>query len=198
MTDTFGRKHSYLRISLIDSCNFSCTYCITGHKPHKQAQSHLMQAGEIETLARIFVSLGVNKIRLTGGEPLVRKDFSDILERLRKLEVKLTLTTNGFLLDRFIDDLKSAGVTSLNISLDTFRPERFREIARFNGSKRVMENIQLMLDHGFDVKLNAVLLRGINDDEIPDFIAFTEHQPVHVRFIEYMPFSQNDWHREQV
>ncbi|HXR81580.1 MAG TPA: radical SAM protein, partial [Saprospiraceae bacterium] len=121
LTDTFNRAHTYLRISVIDTCNFACTYCFTGHKPHKQVHSHLMQADEIETLARIFVSMGVNKIRLTGGEPLLRKDIKDILSRLRNLDTQLTLSTNGYLLDTCLADLKAANITSLNVSLDTFR-----------------------------------------------------------------------------
>lgn len=198
LTDTFNRTHTYLRISVIDTCNFACTYCFTGRKPHKQVQSHLMQADEIETLARIFVSLGINKIRLTGGEPLLRKDISDIVARLHKLDTSITLTTNGFLADHFIDDFKAANIHSLNVSLDTFKADRFFQITHFDGSQRVKSNIMKLIKEGFDVKLNVVLMRGVNDDEIRDFISFTKDHPVHVRFIEYMPFSANDWHSEQV
>jgi len=198
LTDTFDREHTYLRISIIDTCNFACTYCFTGHKPHKQVKSHLMQANEIETLAKIFVSLGVNKIRLTGGEPLLRKDITDILQRLTKLDTQLTLSTNGYLLDSYIEELKAANITSLNVSLDTFREDRFFEIAQYHGGKRVMDNILLLINEGFDVKLNVVLMRGVNDDEIADFIAFTRDHPVHVRFIEYMPFSANSWQINKV
>jgi cyclic pyranopterin phosphate synthase len=198
LTDNFDRSHTYLRISVIDTCNFACTYCFTGRKPHKQVQSHLMQADEIETLARIFVSLGINKIRLTGGEPLLRKDITDIFQRLRKLDTQLTLSTNGYLLDAHLDDLKAANITSLNISLDTFREDRFYEITHYHGSRKVMQNIQRLITEGFDVKLNAVLMRGVNDDEISDFIAFTKDHPVHMRFIEFMPFSANSWQSEKV
>jgi len=198
LIDSFDRSHTYLRISLIDTCNFSCTYCISGHKPHKQAQSHLMQADEIEKLAGLFVSLGVNKIRLTGGEPLIRKDFLDIIHRLKKFNTQLTLTTNAYLIDTCIEELKAAGIRSLNVSLDTFKLDRFKEIARFDGGKRVIDNIMLLIHEGFDIKINMVTMRGVNDDEILDFIAFTKDHPVHIRFIEYMPFSDNDWHREQV
>jgi cyclic pyranopterin phosphate synthase len=157
-----------------------------------------MQADEIETLAKTFVALGVNKIRLTGGEPLLRKDIADILGRLRKLDTTITLTTNGYLLDLFIDDLKAANVKSLNVSLDTFKQDRFFEITHYDGSQRVISNILTLIKEGFDVKLNVVLMRGVNDDEINDFISFTKDHPVHVRFIEYMPFSANDWHSEKV
>jgi len=198
LTDTFNRAHTYLRISVIDTCNFACTYCFTGHKPHKQVHSHLMQADEIETLARIFVSMGVNKIRLTGGEPLLRKDIKDILSRLRNLDTQLTLSTNGYLLDTCLADLKAANITSLNVSLDTFREDRFFEIAHYHGGKRVMENIMMLIREGIEVKLNVVLMRGVNDDELYDFIAFTKDHPVHIRFIEFMPFSANSWEINKV
>ena len=196
LIDSFGRTHTYLRISLIDTCNFACTYCFIGSKPHKQAQHHLMQADEIETLASIFVSMGINKIRLTGGEPLLRKDVPDILSRLQKFDSELTLTTNGYLLDHHIDALKAAGVKSLNVSLDTFQPERFKKITGFDGSEKVLHHIHLLLHEGFDVKLNVVLMRGQNDDEALDFIRFTKDLPVHIRFIEYMPFSANHWQQD--
>jgi len=157
-----------------------------------------MQAHEIETLAKIFTSLGINKIRLTGGEPLLRKDIADILGRLRKLDTSITLTTNGYLADNFIADFKAANIHSLNVSLDTFKEDRFFQITHYDGSKRVMSNIMTLIKEGFDVKLNVVLMRGVNDDEINDFISFTKDHPVHIRFIEYMPFSANDWHSENV
>ncbi len=157
-----------------------------------------MQANEIEELTGIFVSLGVRKIRLTGGEPLLRKDTPDIIRRLRKFDTEISLTTNGYLLDHYVDDLKAAEIHSINISLDTFGHDRFREIARFDGAEKVLGNIQMMLREGFDVKLNVVPMRGINDDELQDFIAFTESNPVHVRFIEYMPFSANNWQENRM
>jgi len=157
-----------------------------------------MQAAEIEKLAEIFVSLGVNKIRLTGGEPLLRKDIADILRRLTKLDSTLTLSTNGYLLDSHLENLKAANITSLNVSLDTFREDRFFEIARYHGGKRVMDNILMLIKEGIDVKLNVVLMRGINDDELQDFITFTKDHPVHIRFIEFMPFSANTWEVNKV
>jgi cyclic pyranopterin phosphate synthase len=198
LTDTFNRAHTYLRISVIDTCNFACTYCFTGQKPHKQAQSHLMQAAEIEKLAETFVSLGVNKIRLTGGEPLLRKDIADILRRLTKLDSTLTLSTNGYLLDTHLENLKAANITSVNVSLDTFREDRFFEIAHYHGGKRVMDNIMMLIKEGIEVKLNVVLMRGVNDDELQDFITFTKEYPVHIRFIEFMPFSANSWEVNKV
>lgn len=198
LTDTFGRRHNYLRISLTDACNFSCTYCVPAVLPEKEVQRNLMQADEIETLAKIFVEYGVTKIRLTGGEPLLRKDFSEILDRLSGLGITLTLTTNAYLADRYIESLKHVNVHSLNVSLDTFNRKKFIEIARFDGFNKVHENILQLIQEGFHVKLNCVLIRGVNDDEIYDFIEFSRYLPVHIRFIEYMPFSDTKWDHSKV
>jgi cyclic pyranopterin phosphate synthase len=160
--------------------------------------SQLMQADEIEKLATIFVKQGVNKIRLTGGEPLVRKDAADIMLRLSKLPVKLTLTTNGTRLHEYIDVLKQANIHSLNISLDTLQPEKFNLITRRNQFQLVYDNIQLLIENNFHVKINVVVMKGLNDGEINDFIEWTRLQPVHVRFIEFMPFTGNKWTSNKV
>ena len=151
---------------------------------------------EIERLARLFVRAGVRKIRLTGGEPLVRREVEHLVARLASIERldSLAMTTNGVLLDRKAKILREAGLDSLNISLDTFRPDRFFAITRRKGLSRVLDSIQLSLDLGFDpVKINCVVMRGVNDDELTDFVALTESRPVEVRFIEYMPFAGNGW-----
>jgi cyclic pyranopterin phosphate synthase len=160
--------------------------------------SHLMQAGEIDDIARAFVKMGVKKIRLTGGEPLVRKDAEDILIRLSKYPVELTLTTNGSRVKEFIPVFKKAGITSINVSLDTLNKEKFLLITRRNVFEKVWNNIQLLIDEGFHVKVNTVVMRGINDSEILDFIEWTKEQPVHVRFIEFMPFKGNQWNDKKV
>jgi cyclic pyranopterin phosphate synthase len=160
--------------------------------------SHLMQAGEIETLAKIFVEQGVTKIRLTGGEPLVRKDVAKIILSLSKLPVALTLTTNATRLHEFVDVLKEANVRSVNISLDTLQPEKFLLVTRRDLFHRVRSNIELLLHHQFHVKINMVVMKGFNDNEINDFIAWTMHNPVEVRFIEFMPFSGNRWTSNKV
>jgi cyclic pyranopterin phosphate synthase len=151
--------------------------------------SKLMQKDEIQTLSKIFVDLGINKIRLTGGEPLVRKDAGDIIRSLSKLPVKLTITTNGSRLHEFVDILEESGVHSLNISLDTLQPEKFNLITRRNQFQQVYDNIQLLLKRNFHVKVNMVVMKGLNDSEINDFVEWTKEQPVHVRFIEFMPFT---------
>jgi cyclic pyranopterin phosphate synthase len=160
--------------------------------------SQLMQAGEIEALAKTFVSLGVKKIRLTGGEPLVRKDAAEIILLLSRLPVKLTLTTNGARLHEFADVLQQAGIRSLNISLDTLQPEKFQLITRRNQFETVYNNIQLLLKKDFHVKVNMVVMKGLNENEIVDFVEWTKRQAVHVRFIEFMPFTGNRWTSNKV
>jgi cyclic pyranopterin phosphate synthase len=160
--------------------------------------SKLMQKDEIGALSKIFVSLGVNKIRLTGGEPLVRKDAGEIIRMLSKLPIKLTITTNGSRLHEFVDILDESGVHSLNISLDTLQPEKFQLITRRNQFERIYDNIQLLLKRNFHVKVNMVVMKGLNENEINDFVEWTKHQPVHVRFIEFMPFTGNRWTSNKV
>lgn len=198
LIDQYNRVHNYLRISLTDNCNLRCFYCMPEEDYEFTKSANLMQVDEIESLAKTFVQLGVNKIRLTGGEPLVRKDAADIILRLAKLPVKLTLTTNGTRLHEFVDVLEDAGVRSLNISLDTLQAATFQHLTRRDQFQRVMDNIQLLINRNFHVKVNVVVMKGLNDGEINDFIAWTKDTPVHVRFIEFMPFSGNQWTSNQV
>jgi cyclic pyranopterin phosphate synthase len=151
---------------------------------------------EIERLVRLFVSAGVDKVRLTGGEPLVRQDVEALVERIGRVAGLRTLaiTTNGLLLPKKLRRLHAAGVNLLNISLDTLRPDRFAFITRRQGFEIVLRAIDLAIEYGYDpVKVNAVVMRGFNDDELADFVALTEHKPIEVRFIEYMPFDGNGW-----
>jgi len=160
--------------------------------------SRLMQAHEIETLSKTFVDLGVKKIRLTGGEPLVRKDAADIILALSKLPVTLTLTTNGSRLHEFLPVLKQAGITSLNVSLDTLQADKFQIVTRRDQFKRVYDNIHLLLDNGIRAKVNVVVMKDFNENEINDFVTWTKDTPVHVRFIEFMPFQGNRWTSNKV
>jgi cyclic pyranopterin phosphate synthase len=196
--DTFGRVHNYLRISLTDNCNLRCFYCMPEEDYDFTPASRLMQPDEIETLARVFVKQGVNKIRLTGGEPLVRKDAAQIILSLSKLPVTLTMTTNGTRLHEFLPVLQEAGVRSLNISLDTLQAEKFLFMTRRDQFQRVYDNINLLIRNGFHVKVNVVVMKGLNDAEILDFIEWTRLEPVHVRFIEFMPFQGNKWSSNKV
>jgi len=155
--------------------------------------SRLMQTAEIIELANIFVAQGVRKIRLTGGEPLVRKDAPAIIAALGKLPVELVITTNGTRINEMLPVLIAANVNSINISLDTLQPEKFLHITRRDVFHQVKSNIELLLQHKISVKINMVVMKDLNDNEILDFIAWTKHNPIQVKFIEFMPFRGNRW-----
>lgn len=198
LLDGFNRQHNYLRISLTDKCNMRCFYCMPEEDYDFMPSSNLMQASEVAILAKTFVHLGVDKIRLTGGEPLVRKDASQIIQSLSQLPVALTLTTNAVRLHEFLPQLKDAGVRSLNISLDTLNAEKFNFITRRAHFQTVWKAVHSAIDAGLHVKVNAVVMKGVNDTEINDFVAWTKHTPVHVRFIEFMPFDGNQWNSSKL
>ncbi|GAA4272883.1 GTP 3',8-cyclase MoaA [Aquimarina gracilis] len=198
LTDTFGRKHNYLRISLTERCNLRCTYCMPAEGIQLSPKEHIMTYEEIYTIAQEFVNLGVTKIRLTGGEPLVRKDAANIIEKLASLPVELTLTTNGVIVDKFIDLFKKCGINNLNVSLDSLSPQKNKEITRRSYFDKVYNNILLLVKEGFNVKINCVLMKGFNDDETIDFIKLGKELPVHIRFIEFMPFDGNRWNMDKM
>lgn len=152
-----------------------------------------MTQEELVRIAATFVQLGVKKIRLTGGEPLIKKNFAEIIQALSELPVELTLTTNAVLLDKHITNLKRAGIRKINISLDSLVAERFNKISRRTDFERIRNNIDLAVSEGFQVKLNVVLMKGENEDEIIDFIQLSASQPIDIRFIEFMPFNGNNW-----
>ncbi|KAI4905080.1 hypothetical protein NFI96_016803 [Prochilodus magdalenae] len=196
LTDTFGRRHSYLRISLTEKCNLRCQYCMPEEGVKLTPRSQLLTTEEVLTLARLFVREGVEKIRLTGGEPLIRPDVLHIIAEMRKLEGLKTIavTTNGMNLARLLPGLKKAGVDLLNVSLDSLVPAKFEFIVRRKGFHKVMEGIDRAIEIGYNpVKVNCVVMRGLNEDELLDFVALTERKPLDVRFIEYMPFDGNKW-----
>jgi cyclic pyranopterin phosphate synthase len=196
--DSYSRKHDYLRISLTDVCNLRCTYCMPNEHYAFMQSERLMQPKEIAAIAATFVSMGIRRIRLTGGEPLARPDFQEILQRLSALPVTITLTTNGTLLHRHLDHLINAGVTGLNISLDTLSQDKFRLLTRRDQFIQTMRNILAAVEKGMQVKINVVVMKGVNEEEILDFIGWTKHCPVEVRFIEFMPFDGNKWSGDQV
>ena len=195
--DQHKRIHSYLRISLIERCNLRCTYCMPEEGIPLLPKSHIMRNEEIVAIAKEFTQLGVNKIRLTGGEPLMRKGLDNILEGLQALNVDLGITTNAILLDKNWDLLKQTGCNSINISLDSLVPEKMNKLSRRNKFDVIMKNILETIARGFKVKINVVLLKGTNDNEIVDFIEWGRHLPITVRFIEFMPFSGNKWNWEK-
>lgn len=198
LTDSFGRKHDYLRISLTDACNLRCVYCMPDEKVFVTPSAKLMQATEIEEIAKTFIDLGVKKIRLTGGEPLVRKDAGEIIQRLSGLPVELTVSTNAVLIDEYIEIFKKANIRSVNVSLDTLNADEFFAITKRGDFQKIMANIQLLLSHNFKVKVNMVVMKGINEHAVPDFIHWTKDFPLDIRFIEFMPFAGNKWQRDKV
>jgi cyclic pyranopterin phosphate synthase len=155
--------------------------------------ARLMQSEEVEQLARLFVKEGVTKIRLTGGEPLVRKDAGRIIESLSELPVELVMTTNATRIHEFITVLNASKIRTINISLDTLQPDKFLLVTRRDLFHLVRSNIELLLYHGFNVKINVVVMKGFNENEINDFIRWTMFIPIQIRFIEFMPFSGNRW-----
>jgi molybdenum cofactor biosynthesis protein A len=160
--------------------------------------SELMSAEEIANIAKEFVSLGINKIRLTGGEPLLRKDFPEILQNLSQLPVELTFTSNGILVPKYIQNILDAGIKSATISLDSLDSDKFFKLTQRNDFQKVWESILLLLSKKIHVKLNVVLMKGENENEVNQFVALTKELPIHVRFIEFMPFTGNHWEKAKV
>ena len=198
LTDTYHRKHTYLRISLTERCNLRCTYCMPAEGIQLSPKSNIMTFDEIYSIAKTFVDHGVTKIRLTGGEPLVRKDAHIILEKLATLPIELAITTNAVNVERYVDTFKACNIKNINVSLDSLNAEKFKEITRRDYFEKVYHNILHLIAEGFNVKINVVLMKGFNDNEIIDFIKLTETHNVTVRFIEFMPFDGNQWNIEKM
>ncbi|CAF0893630.1 unnamed protein product [Brachionus calyciflorus] len=199
--DLFGRKHNYLRVSLTERCNLRCTYCMPEEGVKLTPNEKLLTGSEIVNLINFFARLGVNKVRFTGGEPLVRKDCVDIIREVGKIEgiKKIAMTSNGIVLSKKIKDLKEAGLNQLNISLDTLEEKKFEFVAKRKGWSKVMNSIQAAIDLDYSpLKINCVVMKGINDDEITNFIEFTKDKNIDVRFIEYMPFDGNKWNTKKM
>ncbi len=190
LIDNFGRNINYLRLSVTDRCDFRCVYCMAEDMQFLP-QPQILSLEELYKVAANFVQLGVNKIRLTGGEPLIRRDILTLLERLGKLPAELVLTTNGSQLGRFAKDLARCGVERLNISLDSLREDRFRSLTRTGRLDQVLDGIESARVAGFrKIKLNTVVLRGRNDDEVFDLIEFARQSELDISFIEEMPLGQ--------
>ncbi|KAG8929527.1 hypothetical protein FRC02_005468 [Tulasnella sp. 418] len=205
LVDRYNRKHDYLRISLTERCNLRCLYCMPAEGVALSPSANLLSCGEIIRLARVFVKNGVRKIRLTGGEPMIRKDILDILGRLNELRSlglqSIGMTSNGLVVHRRLEDLVSNGLTHLNISLDTLNPLKFEQITRRRGHDAVLRTIFKGIDlgpRGLVMKINTVVMKGFNDSEVIDFVEMTRHNNLSVRFIEFMPFSGNDWHKNKL
>ena len=204
LTDSYGRAIRDLRVSLTDRCNFRCFYCLPHGEPPMAPKWQTLSYEEIERACRVFVSLGVEKIRLTGGEPMLRRDLEVLIAKLAALKTAglrdLALTTNGYFLAPRAQGLKDAGLDRVTVSLDSLRPETFRSTTGADALPRVLESVAAAQRAGLSpVKVNAVIVRGHNDSEVADFAAFARANALAMRFIEFMPLdSGHDWKRADV
>ena len=202
LIDSFGRRHNNLRISVTDRCNIRCFYCMPATDVQFMPRDELLTFEEIQRCATVAARLGVNKLRLTGGEPLVRKGLPLLVEKLAAIEGigDLGLTTNGILLAEQAQELFAAGLRRVNISLDALDPVKFQEVTRREGYEQVLEGIQAARDVGFDpIKINAVSIRGLTEDQAVPFARLARETGVEVRFIEFMPLdAENAWERDKV
>lgn len=189
LLDNRKRRISYLRLSVTDRCNLRCRYCMPAEGLPLFDRAEMLSHEELLTIARTAVGLGIRKIRITGGEPLVRPDILPLLEKMGALPhlERLVLTTNGLRLERLAADLVRCGVSAVNISIDSLRPHRYQEITRGGSLSACLAGIDAAVDAGLRTKLNVVLMKGINEDEIFDFVELARTRPLAVRFIEYMP-----------
>lgn len=203
LTDSYGRQIKDLRVSLTDRCNFRCFYCLPNGEPPLARKETILTFEEITEICEIFVSLGIEKIRLTGGEPLLRKDIEKLVEKLSKLKPQLkdiALTTNGFSLERRAENLKKAGLDRVTISLDSLKKENFQRITGVDKLDEVLQAIEAAKRARLQpIRVNAVVVRGWNDDEIVDLAAFARENALSMRFIEYMPLdSAHEWDKSQI
>lgn len=201
LIDSFGRVHNNLRISVTDRCNIRCFYCMPSEDVVFMDRKHLLTFEEIERVVRVGVSLGIDKLRLTGGEPLVRKDLNVLVANLAAIDgIKdIGLTTNGVLLADQARALKDAGLERLNISLDAMTAEKFQQITRRDVFAQVIEGVNAAREAGFRIKVNAVAVRGLTEDQIVPFGEFARETGAEVRFIEFMPLdADNAWQKEKV
>ncbi len=203
MKDSYGRSISYLRISVTDKCNLRCLYCMPEEGPPAKAYSEILRYEEILDLIKCWAGLGLSKIRLTGGEPLVRRGICDFIRQASRIPgvKELTLTTNGILLRDYARELKDAGVHRVNISIDSLNPEKFKAITRGGKLEKVWSGIYSGLENGLTpIKINVVVIRGFNDDELFDFVKVACEYSLEVRFIELMPlggiFSEKEWRKK--
>ncbi|MBN2462302.1 MAG: GTP 3',8-cyclase MoaA [Dehalococcoidia bacterium] len=195
MSDTFNRPINYLRISVTDRCNLRCIYCMPPEGINLLPHSEILTYEEIVAIVRLAVELGINKVRLTGGEPLVRARLPELVAMLAEIHAidDISLTTNGILLKKYAGELKQAGLNRVNISLDSLNKDKFKRITRHDKLGEVLRGIEAAKDCGLDpVKINMVVMRGMNDDEVVDFARLTITSGWHVRFIELMPFAADN------
>jgi GTP 3',8-cyclase len=200
MVDSNNRKINYLRLSITDRCNLRCMYCMPEEGIEFLPHENVLSYEEILRLVKLATYRGIRKVRLTGGEPLVRKGFTGFLKKMSEIEglEEISITTNGVLLKQYAAEIKACGVSRLNISLDSLKPEKFKRITGRDFFYQVWEGIQEAERLGFSpIKLNVVAIKGVNDDEIEDFGRLTLEKPYHIRFIEHMPIGENNWNSEK-
>ncbi|WP_022670326.1 GTP 3',8-cyclase MoaA [Hippea alviniae] len=199
LIDKFGRKINYLRISVTDRCNFRCIYCMPKEGIEWKPMSEILSYEEIALFVKVAAGLGIRKIKLTGGEPLVRKGVENLIEMLKSIDgiEEISLTTNGSLLKKYAKSLKEAGLDRITVSLDTLKAERFKFITRMGDLRDVLDGFEAIEDAGFkDTKINTVVMKGVNDDEILDLVEFALKVKCDIRFIEFMPTDiVKDWRR---
>ena len=196
MTDRYGRVIDYLRVSVTDRCNFRCVYCMPPEGIPSVSHDEILRYEELVRIIRLFAELGIKHIRLTGGEPTVRRGLVKLVREIHEMPgiETISMTTNGLLLPAMLDDLKDAGLTSVNVSLDTLKEERFDEITRTSGNlPKVLDAIRLSEESGLSTKVNCVAMRGVNDDELTAIAALAKDLDIGVRFIEYMPIGKHDY-----
>ena len=196
LVDPFGREITYLRVSVTDRCNFRCIYCMPEGGVELKSHSDILRIEELARITNIAAGLGITNVRLTGGEPLVRQGIITLICFLSEIPgiTDVSITTNGMLLPRLASRLKEAGLNRVNVSLDTLKSARFKEITRRGNLKMVMDGLKAAEDVGLSpIKINTVVMKGINDDEIIDMAMLTKNHPWTVRFIEFMPFWNNGW-----
>jgi len=200
LTDSFGRTMKYLRLSVTDRCNLRCFYCMPHEGIDFLPKDQLLTYEELLRLTSLLAETGISKVRITGGEPFIRKELIGFLEKLTAIHgiSKVSITTNGILTGPFIPDLKRIGINQINLSLDTLDETNFLKITRRSDYQKVMETFHTLLDEGFEVKVNAVIMAGINDHEIHDLARLAINHPVTVRFIEEMPFNGSGRHHKKL
>lgn len=201
LTDRFGRRHTYLRVSVTDRCNLRCQYCMPAEGIAWIPHEGVLTYEEIERIVRVLASEGVNKVRITGGEPTVRKGIENLIAMVASIDgiEEVAMTTNGTTLAKMAKTYREAGLTHLNVSIDSLQRERFKGITRTDKFDQVSAGIEAAIQAGFaPLKINTVVMQGVNDDELVDFVELAKDRPINVRFIEFMPFDGNAWSKDRM
>ncbi|HXH59996.1 MAG TPA: GTP 3',8-cyclase MoaA [Fimbriimonadaceae bacterium] len=201
LTDRFGRRHTYLRVSVTDRCNLRCQYCMPAEGIPWIPRQEILTYEEIERIVGVLAGAGVEKVRITGGEPTVRKGITDLIAGIARTKgIKdLAMTTNGTTLAKMAQAYGDAGLTQVNVSIDSLQEEKYKEITRTDKLQTVLDGLDAAVDAGFGtIKVNVVAMKGVNEDEIPAFVELAKRKGINVRFIEFMPFDGNEWTKDRM